>query len=61
MAGRTLARDLCGGSAVGKGVSCTDFLTLGAQLRWKYVDRLALLLAAGTLTVYTLSLLIGHL
>jgi hypothetical protein len=33
---------------------------LGAELRWSYVDGIALLLAAGALAVYTLSLLGAH-
>jgi hypothetical protein len=34
---------------------------LGAQLRWVYIDGLALMLAAGALSAYTLSLLGAHL
>lgn len=34
---------------------------LGAQFRWQYMDGLALLLAAGALAAYTLSLLGAHL
>lgn len=34
---------------------------LGSQLQWRYIDGVALLLAAGALTAYTLSLLGAHL
>ncbi len=56
-----LAHHLCGWSVVGESTSRTDFLTMGAQLRWKYIDGLVSLLAVGALAAYTLSLLIGHL
>ena len=34
---------------------------LGAQLRWSYIDGLALMLAAGALAAYIISLLGAHL
>ncbi len=38
-------------------MNCSHLIILGAQLRWRYVDGLALLLAAGALTAYALTLL----
>ena len=37
--------------------SCSHLMILGVQLRWKYRDGLALLLVAGALAAYSLSLL----
>lgn len=37
--------------------NCSHLMILGAQLRWRYIDGLALLLAAGALGAYTLGLL----
>ncbi len=37
--------------------NCSHLLILGAQMRWRFIDGLALLLAAGALAAYTLSLL----
>ncbi len=41
--------------------NCSHLLILGEQLRWLYRDGLALLLAAGALAAYTLTLLGIHL
>lgn len=40
--------------------NCGDILILGAQLRWQFMDGLTLLLAAGALAAYVLSLLGIH-
>jgi hypothetical protein len=37
--------------------NCSHLMILGAQMRWLYIDSLALLLATGALVAYTLSLL----
>ncbi len=34
--------------------NCSHLMIMGAQVRWKYIDGLALLLAAGALGAYTL-------
>lgn len=39
------------------GTNCSHLMILGAQVRWKYRDGLALLLAAGALAAYIFSLL----
>lgn len=38
------------------GTNCSHLMILGAQVHWKYSDGLALLLAAGALAAYILSL-----
>jgi len=38
--------------------NCTHLLILGAQMYWRFIDGLALLLAAGALAAYILSLLV---